>query len=793
MVQDLRLSISCIEAIVMRIRSLLVITAITLVCWQIVLPTVNTLRLPLNETYGIVSHAVEMGRNPSTNIVIYLLLLLLPCILVVGWIKLREFFRSNSHQLVKAIPSNHLAKRTNLIVIVPILIIVWILNATVIDPKAITSFTNDGFHFGEKIGLTTAYLQSPKLFFTKDYIFIHGFGLNVIPGAIGRWLGGYDFNIAFTVYVVYLQSFLAIAFSFLILNEVAIFLAPRHRWEVLLILSLIYFSLHGILFAFIDRDMMFVIQAYIMLRWLRLSQFPESQYGQPSKPFMRSLLLPFLGAFSIPLSFLYVYDRAVYFVALFICCLIYGLLTTSRQQFFKIFTVSAIGFLSAVTLVSLSFGWQVLPNAIAQVRYWSKVSGLFTGLPYPTITISIGSLINWVPILLQSLTLTLICVQFREECLISGKENRLFLMENYLPIFLLLCAIFYMRVALGRSDGGHLISPGFFAIFAFVACSTHFITKRQLLRISWQSLILATIIATSLVNMNSVFAAVNLKQVSTYPTKVHTLLNSKNSQLLAEDQLVTSRRIVRQVKPDSCFYTLTSEGLWYELFRKPPCSKYWYLIYATTPETQQHVIEDLQQTKPNIILYSGGFGDVLDAIPKESSHLKVHQYIWQHYRPGRIIKNRWFWVRRANVTPLPGLLIAQPNSATGSFDVVSVPDKGSNLFSAAGWAIAPNVQPQSDGKKNVQKNAILLTANPVDQPEKIFPINVGRISHDRPDVATHLGRSDALRSGWTIQTNQLSLPNGNFELKAWVYSPVDDKFYQIPQTHRFSVKHKVTR
>jgi hypothetical protein len=770
----------------MKIKSLLFTIATTLVCWWLILPFINQIKLPLGQTYGIVSHMVEIGRNPSTNIAIYLLLLLIPSLLIVGFLTLQD--------LLKGVLTRPWAKVSQffsnpriLASLVSFLIIVWIINATAPNSSYASTFPKDAFHFGEKIGLTAAYFRSPHSFFDRDYMLIHGFGMNVLPGLIGRWFGGRDFDIAFTLYAVYLQSFLSIVFSFLILHEVAIFLAPRHRWHALLALSLIYFACHSIIFGFIDRDTLFLLQAYLTLRWLR---FGHSEVVN-QKRFNPQQIYPFLVGFLVPISILYVYDRAVYAIALFVCTLFYLLITTTKQQWIKAIGIAIAGLLTGALLTSLIFGFQVLPNAISQIRYWSKVSGLFTALPYPSIDISVGSLINWVPILLQSLTLTLFCLLLREECFIAGKKIRTFLTENYLPLFLFLSAIFYMRVALGRSDGGHLISPGFFAVFAFITLVSRIVAQRQLLQPSWQTLILSTFIAASLFNMNAVFAAVNLKQLATYPDSVHSLLTQDNDSLVAPDQAIVAQRLQKKLESQSCFYTLTSEGLWYELVNKPPCSRYWYLIYATTKETQKQVIQDLKKTKPRIILYSGGFGDVLDGIPKEASHLRVHQYIWRHYRPWRTIQNRWLWIRRNSSTDLADLLVPQPNLVNGYFDGITPSAPPSSMLAAGGWAAQPISTPEksSENQASSRENVILLTANPVGHPEQIFQINVGKASLDRPDVAAQLGQPDLGNVGWAISTHPLSLPDGNFEMKAWIYNFSDYKFYQIPHSQLFKIKH----
>ena len=66
----------------MKKRDILIIFLVTLTCWPIILPFVNSLKLPLDSTYGIISRVVIEGRNPLNNYAIYLILLLVPSLVI---------------------------------------------------------------------------------------------------------------------------------------------------------------------------------------------------------------------------------------------------------------------------------------------------------------------------------------------------------------------------------------------------------------------------------------------------------------------------------------------------------------------------------------------------------------------------------------------------------------------------------------------------------------------------------------------------------------------------------------
>ena len=771
----------------MKVQSFLLIIFITLVCWWFMLPTANSLKLPLNETYGIISHAVNARRNPSTNIAIYLILLLLPSILIVSFISLKDKFRRTTPSWLHFNLGKISADKVIPIGVISI-IAIWNLNNLSSMPALVSGGAHDAFHFGERIGLTTAYFASPKYFFGKGYILIHGFGLNVIPGLVGRIFGGENFDIAIALIVANLQSWLAMSVSFFILYEISVFISAQRKWEILFNLSLVYFASNGILFMFVDRDLIFLGQLYLSLLWLRRQKIVDVSLNISQHSDLLSY--PFWIAFTIPFSLTYVYDRASYFILLYICILGFFLFTRSRAQFLKILTISLSGLVSGSLLLSAFFGFEILSNSINDINYWSRVSGLFTGLPYPKIAISVNSLIAWFPILIQSLTITFLYFLFRTQCLMYGKKARVFLIENDLPILLFICAILYMRVSLGRSDNGHLISPGFFAIFSFVALLGKTIGKKILRQFSFGNLTLVVLITASLFNMSSVFMATDLINLVHYPSKVRAFSTQmENANLLDPVHQMVSREIKEQIKSQSCFYTLTSEGLWYRLLDKPPCSRYWYLIYAATKDAQNQVVQDLESSKPNLILYAGGFGDVLDGISKEASQLLVHQYIWKNYRPYQEIGHRWFWIRRDVPISLEELLISNLNPSIGVIDEVSQLVGGESLFTIRGWTSVPNLRSStsSENDEGDAKVFVLITANLVEKPDRFVLLNVVRANQERTDVGKALGTKDSF-VGWSASNSQLNLESGKYEIKSWRYNPKDYKFYSVASTRNFEVK-----
>lgn len=762
----------------MKLKNILVLALVTLVFWQIILPSVNSLNLPLDKNYGIISRLVIDGRSPLTNYAIYLILFLCPSFIILGFLFLRgQSKKLNLNFKFNLLLISIISNYRFLPIALFLAIVCWLLNTKhqpMIGSKG--SFAQEGFHFGEVVGLSGTFLQNPGWFYNKAYLMIHGFGLNVLPGFIGLSLGKENRDIAISGLVVDIHYTIATIFAFLIMLEIAAYISLKSKWKIFSLFILVYFSLHNIALASLDRDVIFLIQVFLSLRWMRL----ELNEGTILKSNYQ-IIYPVLLGFSIPVSFLYVYDRATYFVFLFIYLLAY-FLVVKGIKFVLTSGLLAFASIAAICLIfSGVFGFSYLPVTFKQISYWSKYSGIFTGLAYPKINIKFAEIQNWLAIFLQSCCLTLLCLKFHYERSTKGISIRGFLSKNGIEIFLLLCAIVTMRVALGRSQDWYLTSRGFFPIFSFLTVIIRFLIQRINSLPSFSSVFITVLLFCSLFNMNSVAAAANVLGMVKYPSAVKAILSKTNSELLNPSYL----EVAKQIKDDlagSCFYTLTSEGVWYRILSMRPCSKYWYLLYSTSTESQKELVRELQVEKPKLILYANQFwSNGIDGVSKETSHLLVHQYIWQNYRPYKMLNGNWFWIRRESHRELSDLLVPNSTKVVGSFDGLQSLDSNKKLdVLASGWSIL--------GKADCAQNTVFITYSPVNSPNELKLLGAGLVSAERYDVATTLNSVSALHSGWNISFNKLNLPPEDVVLRAWAYNSEDYKLYEIPSASPKLVK-----
>jgi hypothetical protein len=769
---------------------------ITFLCWLYLVPTVRRIHIPYRETFGIISEGVVAGRSPLSNIVMYLILLIVPGVIVflLNFVASKKVFRKTvlekSNQFFDRVSSwmETISKRIQtsrfsrtLPLIWVFVVALWITNRY--DVKSlprIQAAVQDGFHFGEKVGLGQTFLKDPQHFFENGYLLIHGFTLNVLPGALGILLFGTDRDLAATVILNDTLFYVIPAiFSFLIVFEIATYISERHRWQVFFVLSLIYFAWgNGAIFRMISRDVVFLPQAYLAIRWVRLlSRSTDRILGR------QHLIYATLIGAVVPLGIIGVNDRAVYFTVATMILFAWIWAVKGFQNFLKLAAMAIAGFALSSLLISSILGWNAIPLSIANILYWSKAGMVFTSLPYPAVKFS--RIAPWAIIFFQSLAVSILLLKLWHQPPTQSNKLVSFLRENGVALFVLLLAIFYMRVALTKSDMGHIIPCGFLALFALVATIgrdyVNYLLQPGHLnhrRSRWFYLLVLPLFLICVLNLNAIAPALRLTGIADNFNKLRAVGTYENSQVMNPRYVEAVNQLEPEVQQQSCFYTLTSEGIWYRMFSLPPCSRYWYFIQAAKPQMQQQLIDELEVKKPRILLYSNPKDGIQDNVPKESARLLAHQYVWQAYQPYKLIEDNWFWVRRAQKPDeFKELLVSNSAIASGSFASLETQGKRDLEVVATGILPAPLAQAPTEA-------VVLLTYNPVEQPDEIMALALDRATERANQRAKDAddAKIEPPSDEWQLSFNRLNLPRQEVRIRAWAYNPQDQKFYEFAQS-----------
>ncbi|CAD5930598.1 hypothetical protein NO976_01309 [Planktothrix agardhii] len=723
--------------------NLIAIFTITLATWLILVPFVNSIKIPLGEnTKGVISLASINNISPYTDYLKYIILLLTPPLIATLVLNLNQ---KPLGILLKIL--NH---RYTWIGISSILLLTWLIN-TPFNQFRINSTLIDSFHEGEFLGFLPNFIQLKQPFI--DTVLIHGYGVDVLPSWLAKNLATQNNGIALTRLFVNLENVITCVGYFWILWEL-INLAEinKNKLKIFLISCIIFCVFDGIFYKFDGRrGTSFIIQLALTLRFFRIAK------TQPKQAQWLSVLI---GA-SIPSSFFYIYDRAIYFIAVYLCASILSLFLDKKTTIIWL-RGTLIGIIS-VTIISIIFlGFEQINAIISQVLYWGKYGRYISFIPLPPLELSSTSQTFWLSMFFQSGVLVYLILDFKNQEL----KLRPFVQKNTLIILLLIPASVYMRITLDRSDIGHAyhgaLITTFLVIYLIYLVYKHEI-EPQLSQLNitpiQQSLTVLLLIVIILSE-----PGFNLVRGMEKITQLPDALSTPNQELLKPDYLEAWNTLKPEIEQQSCFFTLTSEGLWYYLFDKPSCSKYSYVLYAKPTVAQQEVIQELNETKPDILLLTNEmwYQNPWDEILKSESASLIYQNVLTTYRPYKTVQSHWFWKR--NNQPLK---LTKTQSLNGNIESLPTqPIHQRDNLSIGGWSILPESSQPAD--------AVYLSLGKKNQ-----LITVGQVNIPRPDVVQVLSNPKYEKSGWIIRVPTAILPQGNNQMKVWSYDSKKNQLTQI--------------
>lgn len=732
---------------------------ITITSWMILVPLVNPIVIPIrNNATGVISQASIENISPYTDYLKYLILLCVPPLITMIVFQLRKTVKGEYFNLIINIitPNWLLATATG------ILLLAWIINVP-FHQFQITSVLRDSFHEGEFLGFLPNFSQRSKPFINT--VLIHGYGMDVLPAEIATRLINNDNGIALTRLFVNLQNAIAALGYFWILWEITgLVELKKSKLPIFLLWCLLWCIFDGIFFKFDGRrGTWFMFQIAITLRYFRLFLPFDSVKLKANTVFdhRQSVILALVLGLSIPWGFLYVYDRAIYFIAVYLISCIISLFLYSKIT--KIWlTATLTGILISLTTITIFLGLDQVNAIASQIAYWGKYGRYISFIPLPPFQMNFVSQNFWLSILIQTGVLVYLTWDF----ITHNFQLKPFIRKHLFTLILLSAAGVYMRITLDRSDLGHAyhgaIMTAFLSIYLLLlAYCQHletYVHKLTLTSTQQISLgVLLIFILTSEPGFNVVEAG---RKLSALPYNV----SRSDAELLKPDYLEAQKVMAEEIANQSCFFNLTSEGLWYYLYNQPSCSRYSYVLYAKPTVAQNQVIEDLERTQPNIILLTNDlwFQNPWDKVLKADSASLIYQYILQQYRPYKFVGSHWFW-QRSDTPPS----FALTEGFNGAIDgIPKSPIKVGTSLVITGWGVIPETRKPAD--------AVYLSVGDDNQ-----LIAVGEVNIPRWDVASVLGVPEYAKSGWTLRVPTASLPLGEMSLKVWAYHAEKHQLSQI--------------
>lgn len=722
----------------------------------ILLPIATSITLPLlSDSTGIISFSTVKKISPYTNYLKVFILLVLPPALAILSVNYQfKFVKTKWQEIQKKVgflTAPNLGK-----IIGVILICSWAINRSFIY---LGSPLEDSFHEGEFLGFLPNFLLLKQPFLNS--FMVHGFGINVLPSLLAWQLGDRSSIIALARFIRVLEGlFIYVGCFWIIWEIVSSVNLPIRRQTNFILFSGIFTIFDTVLFEIPKgihqgRDLFFVWQLALLLRYFRLAITKSKESNKVEK-----FILPILIGASLPLGILYVYDRAIYFILLYIFAC--ALAIFIGKKFFRNWLFrSTWGLAASAIAILIILDFDQTAAILSQLFYWAKYGRYMFFLRFPSM--GVENLNIWrcfiFDILVKSLAFIYLYWQYKQ----SGNFRKTCL-NNWLIIILLVASLLYTRITTERSDYGHIAPAALMGMLLFISLVLNLwstSTSEPVTKFIQASVpkITALSLIVILLNpaLNPYYAYFNIDAVkNSYRTP--------DTQIVNKEYLAAYDRLKPRLDRLSCFFTMTSEGLWYYLVGKPSCTKFGNIYYAQPIVAQREVVSDLARTNPEIILLSNNmWSNAIDGIPVAGSASLVYQYLLETYKPYTLIGSQWFWTpqtKKFSFTKNNGVKNGYLDTQLGKKI-----RKKDNLF-LSGWAILPKQVRSAD--------AVYLS-----QGSENKLIAVAKVNISRPDVADFLSNKNYTQSGWELNLPAKILPTGNNLLRLWTYNAKSESLSQI--------------
>jgi hypothetical protein len=491
----------------------------------------------------------------------------------------------------------------------------------------------DTYHEGEKIGFLYTFLNSDEAL--KDILVLHGYFLQVLTPYLAYLLAPENhavmgFRLLFTM-----QTLLTWLGVIWIIWEI-VNLTTEKENKVLFKLQFILFSIVFVAsngsFLTLDHQHAFLfLQLGLVFHFLR-----KLTRSDPTPRFV--LILSFIIGVSIPLGLLYSTKYGVIFSVIFALAVF---LLLFRKQYKLFLLGSSLGAISSGVITCLMLGWEQVLELGKMVLYWIEFYPPRFSAPFIS---DANEHYLWIPQLV--IGILIVC---GIQLVINFKQSRnfqSFIQENTHIIILLSLSILLLKVALDLSDKRHFRTISSPVLLLLFTLTTGWLDKLNDFRL---------LIVQSYTTHKTIWILVLifLLFINTHPKEAFRHVKPYWKQISATDESLLAKQgygyltAVEEMRPEiqdmECFYTLTSENIWYYYFKKPSCSRYHILQYAIPREASYEIVDALRDKRPEVILFSNFRSNT--ALVTYHWTPEVYHFVYKNYRPYKLVGNHWFWKR----------------------------------------------------------------------------------------------------------------------------------------------------
>jgi len=586
----------------------------------------DKIKLPYNESNLIQGEYFLKKYNPYNEILRFIIYIFVPLIVfLISYLKVTEetfnINPSSSNFFLKKKLIFYNEESINKVTI--ILLTILVLEFFFLDFNK-NLFLIDIFHEGVHLVPPFNYISN------KSYWISSFYDLGLIANNIGL----------FFFKLTNFYSIGSIRFIFLIL----IFL---NKILLVLISRKIALSLN---FTEVVKNIFFVILSLIILDFSNYNLTEISIYSQSAFIFLLfflflinfltskkdSLLGPYIiGIFSL-ISILWRIDIGIYINLIIISLLVYLIL---QKEYKKIYLI-IIGIIFSWSLFFLLIPSPEIKEFFYQVYFIVSTSDYLLGLEYPAPFSEGGTRATKALLLIAISGIFLIIINFNKKININYETKIIIL-------FLFLSSIIFFNSSLMRSDTPHIkyTSGNYMVVFYF--CVLFFVfSKLNNFKITIFvggfflkkkfSFYLIIIILSFFTILKS-----NIKNI----TKILNVKNNITDLLYAKDDVFISNEykefyeyFAEISREDLCVQILSDDIALPYILKKPSCTQFFFPSYILTNWNENKFIEQMNNSKPNFILYSSPMMGVTkkENMPNVDLFIKNNYYLFNNFM-GRLI------------------------------------------------------------------------------------------------------------------------------------------------------------
>ncbi len=590
---------------------------------------VDHLKLPFDEApKDFVTFLGRIEYNPMNNFFKYLLLLF-----GTASVFLVTFLRGKSiaAPLYNALTSTSLFRRITFWCILICCVTAVFINLTAILPR---EKLEDTFHEGEYLGNLPAALQAENPF---EIVTIHGFGKDIAASLIGHYFARHDNTIILTRLINVITQLLAyIAYLLIIIMAVRL-QNIRLSTFYLSALALIGIVILGLFGIHIDntpdhpRNFVYFWQMVLIL-WFFTNV-------QNRRHWLYITTVAFILGASMPLAFLYVYNRAILLIMTAVFITIPVFMAYERKTWLSWVFGIISGVIAGVAILTILIGFEAVAQIFQQVAYWSKYGSIYVKRFIAGVS-GMHRLYHFhFGIIIQCIAGIYIYTEYRR----IGNLRKT-IADNSGIIILFLAAVLFMQSGIPKNPAYRYwgaVMAGSLAITMSIIVLLRNVKLHAPERIPG-IIVAGYILLLISIGQSPIETARTVRRYVTYAA-------TPDTKLLLKDYKDAVDELKEEVKESGYFFAATSEGVWYHLFNTPSPSRFQLPHYARPFSAQREIVSSLEEKKPEIILFSNDYWRPgARAFTDQNifnNHYIIAQYLMISYWPYKVIGEHWFWRR----------------------------------------------------------------------------------------------------------------------------------------------------